>query len=119
MFLVAIGKCHRRLQQLATFLKKAPGVLPVTHIPEMPEINDIYRLEEYVDAELDTGDAISWCLEITVTESAILVDADVRHNHGRGQDLLVSVGTYEYSTILACSAQLPDLADRLCSAHSL
>jgi hypothetical protein len=95
------------------------NVRGVTHVVDMPELIDSYRLEEYVDAELVSGEAISWCLEITMTENAIFVEADVRRNHSEGQDIIEEVGDYQYSTETECSAQLPEIVARLCSVHPL
>ena len=79
--LSAIGECHRRLRSHAIHLREIAKVLDVKHVVEMPELVDAYRLEEYVDAELVSGEAISWCFEITKTRKTILVEADVRRIH--------------------------------------
>jgi hypothetical protein len=91
----------------------------VTHVAEMPDLTDGYRLEEYVDAELHSGDALSWCLEITVSQHNIAVEADVRRVRSEGQDVLLTIGEFVYSTPAACSAALPAITDRLCGAIPL
>jgi hypothetical protein len=117
--LLAIGECHRRLKRHAIYLSEIDGVRAVKHVVEMPDLIGRYRLEEYVDAELVSGEAISWCLEITVTETAILVEADVRRIHAEGQDVVAKIGEYRYSREAECSAQLRDIAERLCTANPL
>lgn len=74
------------MQRHAIALRDRVGVCDVTHVVDMPLLPDNYRLEEYVDAELNSGEAISWRLEITVTETALVVDADVRRIHANVQD---------------------------------
>jgi len=120
LLLLAIGECHRCLTLHAVHLRElCDRVRAVKHGVEMPELIDSYRLEEYVDAELASGEAISWCLEITVTNTDILVEADVRRIHAEGQDVIAQIGEYRFSTVSECSAQLRDITERLCSAHPL
>ena len=117
--LLAIGECHRRLERHAIQLSKHKNVRVVKKDVGMPSLVDCYRLEEYVDAELVSGDAISWCLEITATRTTILVEADVRRIHADGQDVVASIGEYQYSTEGEYSAQLRDVTERLCSVNPL
>jgi len=115
-WLRAIGASHRRLKCFAVYLRSLANVRMVTHVAEMPDLTDAYRLEQYVDAELDSGEALSWCLEITVSQRCIAVEADVRRVQSGGQDVVLSIGEFVYSTPAACSAALPAIADRLCGA---
>ena len=117
--LLAIGECHRRLGRHALRLRERNDVQTVKHVVDMPALTDSYRIEEYVDAELVSGEAISWYLGITVTEAAILVEADVRRNHAEGQDVVATIGNYHYSTKEECSEQLKDITERLCSCDLL
>jgi hypothetical protein len=117
--LLAIGECHRRLQAHAIHLRKLAEVQTVEHVADMPDLIDSYRLEEYVDAELVSGEAISWRLEITVTGKNIAVEADVRRIHSEGQDVIANIGEYNYSADADCSEELPGIAERLCSVNPL
>ncbi len=117
--LSAIGECHRRLQRHAIQLRERADVRGVTHDVQMPALIDSFRLEEYVDAELVSGEAISWCLEFTVTETAIFVEADVRRNHADGQDVVAKIAEYRYSTGVECLPQLRYTTERLCSTNPL
>lgn len=118
--LLAIGECHRRLKLHAIHLREHHDrVLAVKHVVEMPDLTDSYRLEEYVDAELASGEAISWCLEITMTNTAILVEADVRRIHAEGQDVVARIGEHRYLTVSECAAQLRDITESLCSVNAL
>jgi hypothetical protein len=117
--LLAIGECYRRLQRHAIHLSGVARARGVKHVVEIRDLVDSFRLEEYVDAELAAGDAISWCLEITVTGTAIFVEADVRRIHSDGQDVVASIGEYQYSTEVKCSAELSEITRRLCSANPL
>jgi hypothetical protein len=117
--LLTIGECHRLLQSHSIRLSKHKNVRTVKHAVDMPGLSDSYRLEEYVDAELVSGEAISWCLEITVFGTRILVEADVTRIHADGQDVVARIGEYEYSTEGEYAAQLRQVAERLCSANPL
>jgi hypothetical protein len=117
--LLAIGESHRRLKRHVVHLRELTNVRAVTHDVEMPDLIDSYRIAEYVDAELVSGEAISWCLEITVTGATILVEADVRRIHSEGQDVVADIGEYQYSMEAEWSAQLRDITERLCSANPL
>lgn len=117
--LAAIGECHRQLKQHAIHLCDHIKVRDVVHVIEMPELFESYRLQEYVDAELVSGEAISWCLEITLTKTTILVEADVRRIHSQGQDIIDSIGEYEYSTEAECASHLTNIVTQLCSANPL
>jgi hypothetical protein len=85
----------------------------------MPELPAGFRLAEYVDAELMDGEALSWCLEITVTVDNVAVEADVRRIHALGQDVIYEIAESSYSSQTACSLALPEITKRLCSANPL
>jgi len=118
-FLLAIGDCHRQLQRHAIELRKHQGVRTVEHVSDMPELPAGFRLAEYVDAELMDGEALSWCLEITVTVDNVAVEADVRRIHALGQDVIYEIAESSYSSQTACSLALPEITKRLCSANPL
>lgn len=118
-FLLAFGECHRRLNRHAIHLQGLALVRGVQHVVEMPDLGDAYRYEEYVDAELVSGEALSWCLEITMTETTIAIGADVTRIHAEGQDVVRKIGEYEYSAETDCLAQLRDVTERLCSTNPL
>ena len=115
----AIGASHRRLKCFANHLRSLANVRMVTHVAEMPELGGGYRLEEYVDAEFHSGEALSWCLEITVNQENFSVEADVRRVHLGGQDVASTIGEFVYRTPAACAAAIPDIVDRLCCAFPL
>lgn len=90
----------------------------VKHWCDMPAVGDAFRLEEYVDAELVTGEAMSWCLEITVTLDGIRVEADVRRIHGDGQDVVAEIANREFTNVAAFSEEIVGIIQRLCvSSH--
>jgi hypothetical protein len=115
----AIGECHQRLKQHAINILKCEYISSITHASDIPDLKNGFRLEEYVDAELVTGDAISWCLEMTATLQGIVVEADVRQIHRRGQDVLLTIAEDTYSTEAACSTALPEITKRLCSFNPI
>jgi hypothetical protein len=117
--LSAIGECHRRLQRHAVHLSEMANVRDVKHDVNMPDLKYAFRLEEYVDAELVSGEAYCWCLEITITKTNILVEADVRKIHSNRQDIVEALENCQFSTGNECSQQLPEIANRLCWINPL
>jgi hypothetical protein len=113
--LQAIGDCHRRMKQHAFRLKENKNVREVKHVVDIPGLPDAVRIEEYVDAELVSGEAISWYLEITVTAKHVRVEADVSRVHSGGQDLICTIDESLYTTEMAALDGLPLVAIRLCS----
>lgn len=113
--LSAIGNCHTQLQNHAIRLRDRALVREVKHLCDMPALDTAFRVQEFVDAELVSGDAISWGLEVTFTLDDVTVEADVRRVHSQGQDLLVSIAEGTYTTSDAARA-LPGITQKLCSA---
>lgn len=113
--LSAIANCHAKLHDHAIRLRERPAIREVTDVCNLPALDGAFRVEEFVDAELVSGDAISWCLEVTVTLDGVSVEADVRRVHSQGQDLLVGIAEGTFTATEAARA-LPEITQRLCSA---
>ena len=113
--LSAIGDCHGKLRDHAIRLRDRPAVREATHVCDMPALGGAFRVEEFVDAELGSGDAICWFLEVTITADGVTVEADVRRVHSQGQDLLVGIAECRY-TVGEATRALPEITQRLCSA---
>jgi hypothetical protein len=76
-----------------------------------------FVLEEFVDAELHDGNALSWCVELTGTGDGLNLDADVRRNTQFGQEV-VSVIVEENSLDVAkCDSQLRAVVRDLCAVR--
>jgi hypothetical protein len=103
------------LQFHAVRLRDRPTVRQVTHACDMPLMDGAFRVEEFVDAERLSGEAISWRLEVTVTHDGVTIEADVRRTHSEGQDLLVGIADGTYS-VGDATRTLPEIAQCLCSA---
>lgn len=114
-----MGVCHRRLVQHAIDFQSVKNVQAVKLVVDMPILNDCYRIEEYVDVELNSGDAVSWCLEITVAEQYILVEADVRRISTEGQDILKEICRSRFSTADQFLMQIRGITDLLCTFNPL
>jgi hypothetical protein len=112
---LAIGSCHHDLKLHAKRIEAHPDVRRVTHWLDMHNFDDTFRMEEYVDAELLCGQAISWALELTLTGVDFTVEADVRRVDEKGQDLIVQIAERRYATTLECVNGLLDATRRLCS----
>lgn len=113
--LSAIATCHGKLREHAIRLRERPTVREVTHACNMPALDGAFRVEEFVDAELVSGEAISWFLEVTVAPNGVAVEADVRRIHSEGQDLVTGIAEDTY-TLGESVRQLPEITQRLCSA---
>ena len=117
--LAVIGECHRQLQDHAIRLRNLAAVREVSHSVYMPLMVDAFRLQEFVEAEIQNGEEISWCFEVTLTTTDISVEADVRRNHSRGQEVLETLGEFRFSAEAECSVLLPEITTRLCALNPL
>ena len=115
----ATARCHGLFKKLARTLKEKPSVAGVTHCLDIYNLDSACRLEEFVDAELADGKAISWRLEITLTADAVMLEADVREIHGMGQDLIANVAECAYTTSADCAAGMPEVVERLTSFNPI
>jgi hypothetical protein len=116
---IAIGTCHRLMKEHATQTRARPGVRDLTHWLDVYDVDDAFRLQEYVDAELSNGQAISWRLELTLNGGAFTVESDVRQIHQDGQDLVQEVADCAYPTAEECAAGIVETTRRLCSIDPL
>jgi hypothetical protein len=113
--LLAIGACHALMKEHANGVRSWPNVKSISHWVDMYNIQNAFRLEEYVDAELSSGHAISWRLELTVREDLVAVEADIRRIHEKGQDVVAEIADCVYSTTTDCCTGLLEVARQLCS----
>jgi len=117
--LVTIGKCHVLLKRHADGLLSRAAVKTVKHWCDMPSLHDAFRLEEYVDAELVNGEAVSWCLELTITLEGVLLEADVRRIHHDGQDVVAEIANREFKNVEGCLEEIFEITQRLCASSDL
>jgi hypothetical protein len=113
--LIAIGNCHGLLKNHAAELVSRSVVKAVKHWFDISSLQDAVRLEEYVDAELVDGEAVSWCLELTITLEGVAVEADVRRVHRNGQDVLLEIADRKYENVLDCSKEIIEITQTLCA----
>lgn len=118
-FLRAISQTHCRLLRLLCSLQRVPGVLSVVQDVHSPEGADGFFYEQFVDAELTSGEARCWRLEIWILDDDIVVEADVRQQHGLGYDVLEEVWEKSYASTDECASELPHVAAKLCAACPL
>ena len=115
--LSAVAGCHQQLTAHARRLRERKDVREVTHHLDMLVLDGGVRFEEFVDAELVCRDALSWCLETTVTPQQVSVEADVRRIHDQGQDVVCAIADCAYSTESAAAAAVPEIVRHLCSLN--
>lgn len=114
---IALGMCHRLLKDHADRLASRSVVRTVKHWSDMSNIDGAFRLEEYVDAELKNGQAISWCLELTLTADAMMVEADVRRIHREGQDVIEAIADCEFQNAGAGAIGVAEITKKLCASN--
>jgi hypothetical protein len=114
-----VGACHRRLKDFAFIIKQSSCVTNVTHWLDIYDLDGGSRVEEYVDAELLNGEAISWRLEITLTPEHCVIEADVRKIHKLGQDLVADVSDRTFSTVAECAQGLMESLQTLIEIRPL
>lgn len=110
-----IGKCHQTLKNHAKKIALRSSVKAVTQWSDISIVDEAFRLEEYVDAELSSGQAISWRLEVTLTRTEIMVEADVRRIHGEGQDVIATIADCEYRSVIDGSIAIAEITKKLCA----
>lgn len=95
-----LAACNARMASIETHLLAAPGVLGVTRCVTLlqPSItsdgrgcirtdaHDVFELEEFVDAELSDGTALSWQVLCIIDRAGLRIELDVLQNHHQGQD---------------------------------
>ena len=114
---ITIGRCHRLLKDHADKLASRSVVRAVKQWSDMSNVDGAFRLEEYVDVELADGQAMSWCLEVTLTQDSIMVEADVRRIHDEGQDVLATIADCRYRNVVNCSNGLGEITRELCASN--
>ena len=115
----ATASCHGLFKELASKLKGKSCVTSVTHWLDIYSFDSASRLEEFVDAELLNGKAISWRLELTLTADAVTLEADVREIHDMGQDLIANIADCRYLTLGECAAGMVEAVGRLTSVNPI
>src|SRR5256886_13810257 len=96
-----LGRCTRKLAEFANEIRQERGVRSVSSRVECLDYLSGPTLEGYVDAELDTGNAITWWVEIpSLTSENCSVLTEVLVNTGEGQERLMerkpaTIGSFE------------------------
>jgi hypothetical protein len=114
-FFVAIGTCHRLLEEFAQRLRLNLSVTGVTHWMNAQDIDNSCRIEEFVDAELTNGEARSWRLELLVSPDKFVIESDVRRIHSDGQDCIAEVAEQVHLTVTECTAGILEVVKNLSS----
>ena len=116
---ITIGRCHRLLKEHAAELRLRSDVMGVTHWFDIFDVGDACRLEEYVSAELDNGQGVSWCFELTLAADGITVEADVRRNDRDGEDVLAEIAACEYRDVRDVANNLLEITRKLCASNPI
>lgn len=81
------------LRELTTSLRQRPHVVGVDRRCDVEESDDRRSIEWYVDAELQSGEAVSFRLLIVWHSDEWTVESDVRRIHSAGSDEEVGLPT--------------------------
>lgn len=111
---IAVGECHRLLKEFAQRIRCDANVSGVAHWMDVINVGTSCRIEEYVDAELRSGEAISWRLELLISIDRFVIESDVRRIHKYGQDFVAEISKEVHSSADECAISLSEVANRLC-----
>jgi len=116
-FLLTLVNCHGQFRKHANALQTQPAVHAVTRNWNMQSFPSAWRLDDFVYAELKSGEALHWVLEVTVSNDNVTVEAEVTRIDHTGKKLLsekLEIGTFDCQTKADCCQSLPAIVDRLC-----
>jgi hypothetical protein len=86
VLLVLLGEVSRSLRGLAEVLRRREGVKLVDRRCELETGVHGPSVEWYVDAELSSGEALSWRLLLYWKDGEWIIESDVRRVHPLGSD---------------------------------
>lgn len=115
--LASIAECHSQLKDHAKKLRSDPKVVSVVHWTDMTNLANGVRLEESVDAELNSGEALSWCIQLQVNSAGIEVEADIRRIHRDGQDLVIQISQRCWNDCEGATSEVSDIVQDLCTTE--
>lgn len=87
----ALAAVHELLLALARDLRSSPLVRTAVASIQPRAYATGTVIECYVDAELISGNAVSWWLEFKWSEGAWEIESSVRHNTAAGEDAIVDL----------------------------
>ncbi len=104
------------MQRHAISVKECPGVCGVKQSVSMPDHSDAYVVQEYVDAEMESGCAFSWAFECTIRPDVLSIESDFRiiHASGEGQDVLETIADETISNMADWASTMVRIVERLC-----
>ncbi len=112
----AIALCNERLIDLSRRLAMRPGIRSSSQSLSIRQYGSGPMLEAYVDAELTTGKAAVWGLELTWDQAGWTIDYFVRANDDQGQYSVQEFETLTASTFNGVQEHLKKATDDLCAA---
>jgi hypothetical protein len=97
--LTCLADTGERLTGLARLLRNTPHVKSVTKACEVRHLASGPVVAFYVDAELDSGNAVSWGLETSWDEGGWSIETGVRLTESSGQAPLIELGDRRVQTL--------------------
>ena len=114
--LTALARNNVRLAALQTAVRAHPEVVTSRHALDLRDYESGPVLEGYVDAELQSGQALAWWVEAHWDPSGWRIDSSVRVDHADGEDLIWSFPPRCASTLDTLIAQLDDAISDLAAS---
>ncbi|SFI77158.1 hypothetical protein [Planctomicrobium piriforme] len=106
---------HTRFVQEAIALDAEKVVVSVKHWWELDINPEFVRIEQYLDAELIDGCAISWRLEVTTSDSGHQIEADVRKIISNSYDMIAEIAETSVVSVEQCMSAVKKTLDELFS----
>ncbi|MCA9933100.1 MAG: hypothetical protein KC415_04215 [Anaerolineales bacterium] len=118
--LEVIARCNHEMVKLGSTLRLRQQVTEIKRSLECVLYTDTVLLEGYVDAELQTGKAIAWCLEMSWNSDRWLIETSVLVNDEHGQNSIKEFPVRIAETLDECLKQLTSATMELVnSANSI
>lgn len=117
--MAALAECHVFLRDHAASVRSLSCVKSVTHWSELSPTGDGgVRFENFVDAELLDGRAISWNMEITITVDFVTIEADIREIGDSGDRVLRTIPSCTHVELTKGADAAVNVARELCDGYS-
>lgn len=114
-----LARCNEKLIALAVEVRRESRVREVDHAMQCRRYEPRSMLEGYVDAEVESGNAITWWVEADWSQGGCEVRASVLIRTDAGQDALETRPAVTASTFGAFEDELTGAVDWLLSRRHL
>lgn len=110
--LKVLGATNRLLRDHAVAVERRPNVKSAVTKLEVVNYENGPRVEGFVDAEMDNGTGLCWCLDVTWTDDSFQIEATLDRNSSDGSETLERIPTAYVHDV----KQLPEILTRVTRA---